>query len=45
MVSIVLDNLAAGRTPAQIHEDYPTLPAQAIEAALAYAPELVREKP
>ena len=45
MVSIVLDNLAAGRTPAQIHEDYPTLPAQAIEAALAYAAELVREKP
>lgn len=45
MVTIVLDNLAAGGTHAQIHEDYPTLPAQAIEAALAYAAELVREKP
>ena len=44
MVSIVLDNLAGGRTPVQIHEDYPTLPAQAIEAALAYAAELARER-
>ena len=45
MVSIVLDNLAAGQTPAQIHVDYPTLPTQAIEAALAYAADPAREKP
>jgi uncharacterized protein (DUF433 family) len=44
VVSIVLDNLAAGRSKTEIQEDYPTLPAQAIEAALAYAAELARER-
>lgn len=40
MVSIVLDNLAGGTTRAGIHEMYPTLPDDAIEAALAYAADL-----
>jgi uncharacterized protein (DUF433 family) len=44
MVWIVLDHLAAGTTRAEIHAMYPTLPADAIEAALAYAAELARER-
>jgi len=43
-VSIVLDNLAAGVEAAELHEQYPTLPAEAIPAALAYAAELARDR-
>jgi uncharacterized protein (DUF433 family) len=43
-VSAVLDNLAAGATPEELHHDYPTLPKEAIPAALAYAAELARER-
>jgi uncharacterized protein (DUF433 family) len=42
-VSVVLDNLAAGTAPDQIFADYPTLPREAIPAALAYAAELARD--
>jgi uncharacterized protein (DUF433 family) len=42
-VSIVLDNLAAGVTAADLHVEYPTIPTQAVPAALAYAAELVRD--
>ena len=42
-VSLVLDNLAAGVTPEELHADYPTLPTNAIPAALAYAAELARD--
>lgn len=41
-VSIVLDNLAAGLTPEEIRQNYPTLPTEAIPAALAYAADLAR---
>ena len=43
-VSIVLDNLAAGATPEELHQDYPTLPKEAIPAALAYAADLARDR-
>jgi len=38
-VSIVLDNLAAV-TPEELFADFPTLPEQAISAALAFAADL-----
>ncbi len=44
MVSVVLDNLAEGLTSAQILESYPSLSHQAIQAAIAYAAELARER-
>ncbi|OQW96417.1 MAG: hypothetical protein BWK77_04795 [Verrucomicrobia bacterium A1] len=44
MVSIVLDNLAAGLTPAEIRSHYPSLTDDAIHAAIAYAAELSRER-
>lgn len=42
-VSVVLDNLAAGVTPEELHAEYPTLPKDAIPAALAYAADLARD--
>jgi uncharacterized protein (DUF433 family) len=44
MVSVVLDNLAAGLTPDEILESYPTLTPPAIHAAIAYAADLARER-
>ena len=44
MVSVVLDNLAAGLTPAEIRGQYPTLTDEAIQAALAYAADLAHER-
>ena len=44
MVSIVLDNLAAGRGVQDILQDYASLHAEAIPAAIAYAAELARER-
>lgn len=44
MVSVVLDNLAEGRTPQQIVRDYPPLKIQDVEAAIAYAAELVAHR-
>ena len=42
-VSVVLDNLAAGVSPEELFADYPSLPKEAIPAALAYAAELARD--
>jgi uncharacterized protein (DUF433 family) len=42
-VSVVLDNLAAGTSAEDLHADHPTLPADAIPAALAYAADLARD--
>jgi uncharacterized protein (DUF433 family) len=36
-VSVVLDNLAAGKTPEHILEQYPSLKPEFIPAALSYA--------
>jgi len=43
-VAVVLDNLAAGVPETELRVDYPTLPAQAIAAAIAYAAELAKEQ-
>jgi len=43
MVSVVLDNVAAGIPKSEILASYPSLRQEDIEAALAYAAELVRE--
>lgn len=42
MVSVVLDNVAAGLTKEEIFRSYPTLTREAIQAALIYAAELTR---
>jgi len=43
-VSVVLDNLAASATPEEILRSYPSLTLEAIQAALAYAADLARER-
>ena len=43
-VSVVLDNLAAGETAERILEQYPSLCAEHIPAALGYAADLARER-
>lgn len=43
MVSVILDNLAEGRTPQQIVRDDPPLTIDDIKAAIAYAAELLSE--
>ena len=43
-VTVILVNLAAGLTHAEIRESYPTVPPDAIPAALRYAAELARER-
>ena len=43
MVSVILDNLAAGLTTSEILESYPSLSAEHIQAAFAYANELTKE--
>ena len=43
-VSVVLDNLAAGEPPERILDQYPSLKAEHIAAAIAYAADLARER-
>ncbi|MEM9597163.1 MAG: DUF433 domain-containing protein [Acidobacteriota bacterium] len=43
-VSVILDNLAAGNEPADILASYPSLHAQSLQAAIAYAADLARER-
>ena len=43
MVSVILDNIAAGVSREDILRSYPTLQATDIDAALSYAAELARE--
>lgn len=43
-VSVVLDNLAAGVSEGEILASYPSLTAEGIQAAVAYAAELARER-
>ena len=43
-VSLVLENLAAGVAKEVLHQEYPTLPPEAIPAALAYAADLARDR-
>ncbi len=44
MVSVVLDNLAAGLATEEILASYPSLSRDSIQAAIAYAAELARER-
>ena len=44
MVSVILDNLAAGLTVDEIVESYPSVSADAVEAALHYGAELAKER-
>jgi uncharacterized protein (DUF433 family) len=44
MASVILDNLAAGVTSDEILRSYPSLTREAIQAAIAYAAELARER-
>jgi uncharacterized protein (DUF433 family) len=43
MVSVIIDNLAAGVSREEIQSSYPALTHADIDAALAYAAELTRE--
>jgi len=44
MISVILDNLAAGLTPEEITAEYPELKLEDIKAAIAYGAELAREE-
>lgn len=44
MVSVVLDNLAAGVSEAEILKSYPSLVADDVRAAIGYAADLARER-
>jgi uncharacterized protein (DUF433 family) len=44
MVSVILDNLAAGISKGEILKSYPALAREDINAALAYAAELAHER-
>jgi uncharacterized protein (DUF433 family) len=44
MVSVVLDNLAAGVTVEELLLSYPSLTREAVYASMAYAAELARER-
>jgi uncharacterized protein (DUF433 family) len=44
MVSVVLDNLAAELMPDEILGSYPSLTREDVQAAVAYAAELARER-
>lgn len=43
-VSVVLDNLAANINVEELLRSYPTLNREAVQAAIAYAAELARER-
>ena len=44
MVAVVLDNLAAGATAEEILQSYPSLAAEDVQAAMAYAADLARQR-
>ena len=44
MVSVVMDNLAAGFTVDEIIQSYPSLSREMVQSAIAYAAELTRER-
>ena len=44
MVSVILDNLAAGLNADEIIRSYPSLNRESIQASIAYAAELARER-
>ena len=44
MVSVILDNIAAGLSTQEILESYPMLTAESVQAAIYYAAELASER-
>ncbi len=44
MVSVILDNLAAGLSAEEIRASYPTVSKQALQAVMGYAADLARER-
>ena len=44
MVTVILDNLAAGLDAEEIVKSYPTVSRDAVQAALRYAAELAKER-
>jgi uncharacterized protein (DUF433 family) len=44
MVSVVLDNLAAGLDSDELLKSYPSLTKEEVQAAISYAAELARER-
>jgi uncharacterized protein (DUF433 family) len=44
LVSVILDSLAAGLAPDEILRSYPSLNREAVQATIAYAAELARER-
>lgn len=44
MVSVVLDNLADGRSLEEVQKSYPSLSPEGIRSAIAYAAELSHER-
>ena len=44
MVSVILDNLAAGLSADAVLHSYPSLNREAVQAAIIYAAELARER-
>ncbi|RPJ86328.1 MAG: DUF433 domain-containing protein [Acidobacteria bacterium] len=44
LVSVILDNLAAGESQESILRSYPSLSAEGIRASIAYAADLAREE-
>jgi len=44
MVSVILDNLAAGQTTEEITQSYPSVGSEDVRAAIAYAADLARER-
>ena len=44
MVTVILDNLAAGETPEEIIKSYPSLTREDIQAAVQYAAELAKDR-
>ena len=44
MVTVVLDNLAAGLSAEEIAETYPSVSVDAVKACLVYAAELAKER-
>ena len=45
LVSVLLDNLAAGKSLEEILEFYPGVTPEAVRAALAYAADLAKKSP
>ena len=44
MVSVILDNVAAGLTTDEIIQNYPSLDKKSVQEAISYAAELTRER-